>query len=454
MRILDRLLGARLALALAAVAAIGISTGCGGGAASSGPDGSASVLLTDAPMITVNGRHFTQLNVDITAFEASIPGTRSFTSVPFTTVAAVTTVNILDLNNDQEWLAYASLPPGDYDAFRITIDPASANLVEAGTGTVQPLTVTSPTGELVFRIRPPLRIDPARSTLFVIDWKADRSVSYDAASGEYRLAGVFETRAIAAQTVPVPFRALPGVLTTIDLGSGELRLRLERHSAASYLVRTNPTGNTPAALVDAQGNAIALTDLSAGDRVIVSGTVDGNLDVDATRVMQLPASFPGGGSGHGGNAGQPSPGGRHHGPGAGNGGGHNGGGHNGGHNGGGNPGGGGGNTPSAPAAGAAVFAMGVVHALDTSANTFEVSMPYLGAVRVLYDDATTQIIDATVRPPQIGSEADLSPATPSGDVTVQVIGAYVPPASATSLPAIDATGAGGAPGRIAVIRRR
>jgi len=410
---------------------VALAAGCGGGGSSSGSsDSTVGVLLTDAPLISVNGRTFSELNVDVTAFEASVPGARTFTAVPFTAVGAtVTSVNLLDLNNDQEWLAVAAIPSGRYDQFRITVDPTTAHMIESGTGTRQDLVVRNPAGQLTFVATPPLVVDPASPTLFVIDWMADRSVHYEAGTGEYRLSGVFHAFSLNRQSAPVSFRALPGKLASVDAASGEMRVRLERHSAAQYLVRTNPTGTTPAALVDEQGNALQITDFQVGDRVLITGTVDGNTDVDATRVRRLPASAHA--QGNGGAKG-----------------GH-GGGNPGGGTGGGNPGGGHGGSGSATKT---VFAMGVVQRLNATSNEFILATSHSGQIAVVYDDA--RIYDARVRPPQPTNDNALTPTPPATRVLVEVVGTYVAPATAGGLATIDARGQNGAPGKVVVIGQR
>jgi hypothetical protein len=422
---------------LIAVGALALAAGCGGGGGSSG-SGNMNVLLTDAPLISVNGRTFSELNVDITAFEASVPGTRSFTAIPFSAVGAtVTSVNLLDLNNTQEWLAVASLPAGRYDEFRLTIDPTTANLVENGTGAVQPLTVVNPNGQLTFHLMPAANVDPSKTTLIIVDWQANRSVAYDAQSGNYLLSGQFAGFALNRAQTPVPFRALPGRLASVDTTTGDMRLRVERHSEAEYLVRTNiaATNVTPAALLDVQGNAIQITDFHVGDFVIVSGTVDANADIDATTVRQLPTATaqPPGRGGHG----------RHHHGGQGGQGNQTG--NNGGQGGNGNNGG-----PGNPGPGI-VFAHGVIHNLDTTAMTFELDSSYHGTIDVTYGPAT-KFGDARVRPPQPTTALALA----NGE-EVDVIGLYVAPTTQGGTPSIDAThtagpGPNGAPGGILIDR--
>lgn len=417
-------------LAAAVFGLVAAATGCGGGGGSDAPQGgNVSVLLTDAPLLTVNGRSFAELNVDITALEASVPGTRSFTAQLTLVAGQTTTVNLLDLNNDQEWLAVATLPPGTYDALRLTIDPTTAHLIEDNASNTRQALVLHPAnanGTLTIHLAPPLVITSSSTTssaqhLVLVDWVANQSVHFNPSTGDYVLSGHFVAHSVNRAAAPLPFRALPGRLTAVDATSGEMRIRLERHSAAQYLVRTNASTS----FEDMQGNALTINDFAPGDFVVLTGTVDGNTDIDATRVRKLPSSnhVPPAGPG-GGHPGHPG----------------------GGHTGGGNPGGGSGTVPSA------VFAVGAVSQLDLAANTFQLRTPR-GPIDVVYSDTATNIFDATVRPPQPTNENALGSPNPNRAVVVEVAGRFVPPATANALPTIDATGANGPPARIVIIRR-
>jgi hypothetical protein len=231
---------------------------------------------------------------------------------------------------------------------------------------------------------------------------------------------------------------------------------------------------TPAALLDDQGNTLQITDFAAGDFVVVEGSVDANADIDATLVRkltqqgnQLPCNNGnGGGRGQycGGFGGGPSNG-NGMGFGGGGGGGHNGngGGHNGGGNGGnggpgnGGPGGGGnggngGNGGGQQQGLGIVFAHGVVHNLDTTAQTFELDTSYFGTVDVTYDASNTEFGDAR----QGSIQATTASALADGE-EVDVLGIYVAPAAAGGAATIDAThtngpGPTGGPGGVLIVQ--
>jgi len=419
--------------------ALAISTGCGGGGGSSDAPatGNVSVLLTDAPLLAVpgSGRSFSELNVDVTGFDVSPVGTRAFT--PMTLINGAARVNLLDLTNDQDWFAFSQLPVGRYDTFRLTIDPGTASLTDAANGTTVPAVMhaNNTSGALEFRLVPPLVVTTSTAQhLVLVDWDARQSVSYAAnptPTGTYFLAGHFTAATVNRQAAPLAFRALPGRLTSVDATSGDMRVQIERHNNGRYLVRTSNTTT----FEDMQGNALTIADFAANDFVIVSGTVDGNADVDATRVKKLPASSsnppggPGGGHGGGNN----------------NGGGSNGGGNNGG------PSGGNGTVA------ATVFAVGAVGQLDLATNEF-VLRTGRGPIRVTYSDAggagATTFVDATVRPPQATNENGLTPASANGTVIVEVAGRFVAPTGPNTLPTIDATKSQSPIGRIVVLRRQ
>ena len=122
-------------LSLLGASALALTLACGGSAANPvqpapTPTGATSIILTDAPsdqwsaievvVTKVTFLHKTDHTREVVAFEG-----------------ATAKINLVDLDSVGELLATAQLPVGTYDALRISIDPASVNLVDQN-GTAVP----------------------------------------------------------------------------------------------------------------------------------------------------------------------------------------------------------------------------------------------------------------------------------------------------------------------------
>ncbi len=122
-------------LAAPALTALALSLACGGGGSSSTTPvptatGATSIILTDAP-----SDQWAAIEVVVTKVTLLNKTDHSKEVVAFE--GATAKINLVDLDSVGELLATAQIPVGTYDALRITIDPASVNLVKAD-GTVVP----------------------------------------------------------------------------------------------------------------------------------------------------------------------------------------------------------------------------------------------------------------------------------------------------------------------------
>ena len=122
-------------VAVPALTALALTVACGGSKSSdtpapvAGATGGAAIILTDAPSdqwsaVEVVVTQVTLLNKadhtkEVVAFQGTSPK-----------------INLVDLDSVGELLATAQLPVGTYDAVRVTIDPASVNLVTAAGATI------------------------------------------------------------------------------------------------------------------------------------------------------------------------------------------------------------------------------------------------------------------------------------------------------------------------------
>lgn len=111
------------------ILALGLA--CGGspsGVSSAGLTGTTALILTDAP-----SDQWSAIEVVVTRVVLLNKADHAKEVVAFQGASAK--VNLVDLDSVGELLASAQVPVGTYDALRITIDPASVNLVKAdGTG--------------------------------------------------------------------------------------------------------------------------------------------------------------------------------------------------------------------------------------------------------------------------------------------------------------------------------
>ena len=113
------------------LSALALSLACGGsstGSTPSVPMGTASVILTDAP-----SDQWSAIEVVVTRVAFLNKADHAREVVAFQGASA--RINLVDLDSVGELLASAQIPAGTYDALRISIDPASVNLVKAD-GTV------------------------------------------------------------------------------------------------------------------------------------------------------------------------------------------------------------------------------------------------------------------------------------------------------------------------------
>lgn len=117
-------------LALPALTSLALTVACGGSSASSGAPitpvatGTAAIILTDAP-----SDQWSAINVVVT--KVTLLNKADHTKEVVAFQGATAAINLVNLDSVGELLASAQLPVGTYDAVRITIDPASVNLVKA-----------------------------------------------------------------------------------------------------------------------------------------------------------------------------------------------------------------------------------------------------------------------------------------------------------------------------------
>jgi hypothetical protein len=179
-----------IALAFAAGAA-GLSAcdGVGGSALAPGGDGHAAVYLTDAPFPYAG---ISRVDVYVVRIELSPQVDTSAAPAAWVTVATPDHLfNLLDLQNGTTaLLGEARIPAGQYQAVRLTLDPARSSLTDASGGVIRQ--TTAPTGPgidwqatadrpvLYALVEEPMAVDE-RGQDIVIDFDVGRSFLYDGA---------------------------------------------------------------------------------------------------------------------------------------------------------------------------------------------------------------------------------------------------------------------------------
>ncbi|GLH65833.1 DUF4382 domain-containing protein [Geothrix edaphica] len=116
------------------LSALALSIACSGSSsagssASATPMGTASIILTDAPSDQWSA-------VEVVVTKVAFLNKSDHTKEVVAFQGASAKINLVDLDSVGELLASAQIPAGTYDALRITIDPASVNLVKADGTTV------------------------------------------------------------------------------------------------------------------------------------------------------------------------------------------------------------------------------------------------------------------------------------------------------------------------------
>ncbi len=122
-------------LAVPALTTLALTVACGGSGSTATsttpvPTGKTAIILTDAP-----SDQWSAVEVVVTKVTLLNKADHNREVVAFE--GATAKINLVDLDSVGELLATAQIPVGTYDALRVTIDPASVNLVKAD-GTAVP----------------------------------------------------------------------------------------------------------------------------------------------------------------------------------------------------------------------------------------------------------------------------------------------------------------------------
>lgn len=154
-------------LALPALTTLALTVACGGSGGSTTPapvaTGSASIILTDAPSDQWSA-------VEVVVTKITLLNKTDHTKEVVAFEGATAKINLVDLDSVGELLATAQLPVGTYDALRVTIDPASVNLVKAD-GTIVPASSVHVNGASVLvRLEADLVVTATGSNAVQIDF--------------------------------------------------------------------------------------------------------------------------------------------------------------------------------------------------------------------------------------------------------------------------------------------
>lgn len=123
-------------LAVPSLTALALTLACGGTSSGSSsstapvPTGTAAIILTDAPSDQWSA-------IEVVVTKVTLLNKTDHTKEVVAFQGTTAKINLVDLDSVGELLATAQIPVGTYDALRITIDPASVNLVKAD-GTAVP----------------------------------------------------------------------------------------------------------------------------------------------------------------------------------------------------------------------------------------------------------------------------------------------------------------------------
>jgi hypothetical protein len=156
-------------LAIPALTTLALTVACGGNSSStisgsSGtPTGAASIILTDAPSDQWSA-------VEVVVTKVTLLNKADHTKEVVAFEGATAKINLVDLDSVGELLATAQLPVGTYDALRVTIDPASVNLVKADGTTVPSSQLTVKGGPVQVALSADLVVTATGSNAVQIDF--------------------------------------------------------------------------------------------------------------------------------------------------------------------------------------------------------------------------------------------------------------------------------------------
>ena len=154
-------------LAVPALTTLTLTLACGGSGTSTKSTpvitGAASIILTDAPSDQWSA-------VEVVVTKVTLLNKADHTKEVVAFEGATAKINLVDLDSVGELLATAQIPVGSYDALRITIDPASVNLVKADGTTVPASQVHVKGASVLVGLSTDLVVTPTGSNAVQIDF--------------------------------------------------------------------------------------------------------------------------------------------------------------------------------------------------------------------------------------------------------------------------------------------
>lgn len=277
-----------LALPLS-LTALALGLACGGSSSSSSSPstpaamGTASIILTDAP-----SDQWSAIEVVVTkvAFLNKADHTREVVAFQ----GASAKINLVDLDSVGELLASAQIPVGTYDALRITIDPASVNLVKADGTSVPRGEVRVLGSSVLVGLSADLVVTASSSNAVQLDFDlAHPLFLVQLPDGTWAMNLQVRHRPIANGTAGLAqmlFRHRKGTVASVG--------------ASSFVLRTDSgndlTVNTDAGswFFDADAKAVgSLAGLAAGKHALVSLRMQPDGSLWAVRVWYGVAALPG-----------------------------------------------------------------------------------------------------------------------------------------------------------------
>jgi len=152
-------------LALPALTTLALTVACGGSSSTPAPaaTGSAAIILTDAPSDQWSA-------VEVVVTKITLLNKTDHTKEVVAFEGATAKINLVDLDSVGELLATVQLPVGTYDALRVTIDPASVNLVKADGTTVPASQVHVNGASVLVRLETDLVVTATGSNAVQVDF--------------------------------------------------------------------------------------------------------------------------------------------------------------------------------------------------------------------------------------------------------------------------------------------
>ncbi|WLT31102.1 DUF4382 domain-containing protein [Geothrix sp. PMB-07] len=271
-----------------AISALALSLACGGSSSGSPTatapaapaTGATSIILTDAPSDQWNA-------IEVVVTKVTLLNKADHTKEVVAFQGTSSKINLVDLDSVGELLASAQLPAGTYDAVRITIDPASVNLVKSDGTTVPPSQVHVQGATVQVALSSDLVVTASGSNAVQIDFDLGHPLFLvQMPNGDWSLNLQARHRPIVGSLAQLAFRHRKGTIASVSATGFVL------HTDAGNDLTVNV--DTGAWFYDVDAKAVgSLAGLTAGKNALVKLRMQPDGSLWAVRVWYSASALQG-----------------------------------------------------------------------------------------------------------------------------------------------------------------